>query len=188
MSDGVASAGMILKVKDWTQSILDHLSNTDVASNKQESVCNVTEKPKLKALIIEDEEICRVRLRSILQDFFDCSFAVNGREGLDAYVESRRQNNPYDFITLDINMPEMNGHETLLAIRKWEDENNIRGLDCVKIIMTTSEGTSKHILSSFKQGCEAYVLKSRMGDKLLDEVVNLGLLKIVRVEKNYAVG
>jgi two-component system chemotaxis response regulator CheY len=170
------------------QSILEYLANSNVAADKQLQSEQTTDKPTLKALIIDDEEICRVRLHSILKDFFDCSFAVNGREGLDTYIESRRQGDPYDFITLDINMPEMDGHQTLLSIRQWEDENNIRGLDGVKIIMTTSEGASKHILSSFRQGCEAYVLKSRMGEKLLDEVVNLGLLKIVKVEKNYAVG
>lgn len=185
MTDSAASANMILKVKDWVQSILEYLSNRDRTPDQPQRSSDATERPKLRALIIDDEELCRVRLKSILQDFFDCSFAVNGREGLETYIESRRQGSPYDFITLDINMPEMDGHQTLLAIRQWEDENNIRGLDCVKIIMTTSEGTSKHILSSFRQGCEAYVLKSRMGDKLLDEVVNLGLLK---VKKNYAVG
>ncbi len=188
MSDTTGSASMILKVKDWLQSILEHLSNKDMVFHKQQQLDQMTEKPKLKALIIDDAQICRSRLKSILQDFFDCSFAVNGREGLEAYIESMEQNRPFDFITLDIHMPEMDGHETLMAIRKWEEEHGIGGFECVKVIMLTSESTSKHVLSSFRQGCEAYVVKSNMGEKLLDEVVNLGLLKIVKVEKNYAVG
>jgi len=71
---------------------------------------------------------------------------------------------------------------------EWEDENGIKGLDVVKIIMTTSHDTSKHIFSSFRQGCEAYVVKSDVGDGLLDEAAKLGLLKLVKVQKNYAIG
>jgi two-component system chemotaxis response regulator CheY len=112
---------------------------------------------------------------------------VNGREGLEAYIESKVQNNPYDFVTLDINMPELNGHETLQAIRQWENENGVDGSGCVKIIMTTSESTSKHIFSSFKQSCEAYVIKSAMAEKLLDEIAKLGLLRIVKVQTSYTI-
>ena len=104
------------------------------------------------------------------------------------YIKSRDEPSPYDFITLDINMPRLNGHETLEAIRQFENDHGIAGLDGVKIIMTTSEGHSKHIFKAFKDGCEAYVLKSNMGDKLLDEIAKLGLLKVVKVQKDYVVG
>ena len=126
-------------------------------------------------------------MQSILQGFFDCAFAVDGQAELDAYIESTEQGIGFDFITLDINMPKLNGHETLECIRKWETENGIEGLDGVKIIMTTSEGSSEHIMSSFRQGCEAYVVKTNMGEKLLDEIAKLGLLKVVKVQKDYAI-
>ena len=187
VSDISVSSEMILKIKDWIDAVIDCIANGDLAAEKQQQLEGIEEKDRLKALIIDDDRVCRERLQSILQDFFDCTFAVNGREGLEAYIESRQQNDPYKFITLDINMPEMNGHETLEAIRKWEDANGIEGLDGVKIIMTTSEGSSEHIMSSFRQGCEAYVTKSNMGEKLLDEIAKLGLLKVVKVQKDYEV-
>ncbi|MCD6393167.1 MAG: response regulator [Planctomycetes bacterium] len=187
VSDLSVSSDMILKIKDWIDAVIDCIANGDLAAEKLQQLEGIKEKDKLKALIIDDDRVCREMLQSILQDFFDCTFAVNGREGLEAYIESRQQNDPYKFITLDINMPEMNGHETLEAIRKWEDANGIEGLDGVKIIMTTSEGSSEHIMSSFRQGCEAYVTKSNMGEKLLDEIAKLGLLKVVKVQKDYEV-
>ena len=187
VSDISVSSEMILKIKDWIDAVVDCIANGDLAAEKQQQLDGIEAKDRLKALIIDDDRVCRKRLQSILQSFFDCTFAVNGREGLEAYIESRQQNDPYRFITLDINMPELNGHETLEAIRKWEDTNGIEGLDGVKIIMTTSEDSSKHIMSSFRQGCEAYVVKSNMGEKLLDEIAKLGLLKVVKVQKNYAI-
>jgi CheY-like chemotaxis protein/HPt (histidine-containing phosphotransfer) domain-containing protein len=188
MTDISASADMILKVKDWMESVIRHISQVDIAADKQEQINQIKEKPKLRALVIDDDTVCRQRLRSILEGFFDCSFAVNGQQGLEEYIESRTHGNAYDFITLDINMPELNGHETLEAIRQWEYDNGVEGLDAVKVVMTTSEDASKHIFSSFRQGCEAYVVKSGMGDKLLDEITKLGLLKVVKVQKDYAVG
>ncbi len=187
LTDKNAQADMVLKVKDWIQAVIDHLSGIDISQDKEDQV-EETKKQRLRALVIDDDEVCRVRLEMLLSDFFDCSFAVDGQEGLEKYIKSREENSPYDFITLDINMPRLNGHETLEAIRQFENDHGIAGLDGVKIIMTTSEGHSKHIFKAFKDGCEAYVLKSNMGDKLLDEIAKLGLLKVVKVQKNYVVG
>lgn len=185
ISDTTASVDILLKVKDWVETVVKYISESDISANKQQQFDEAESGPKLKALIIDDDPVCRQRLKSLLGDFFDCSFATNGREGLEAYIESRKQKSAYNFITLDINMPELNGHETLQAIREWESENNLEG-DSVKIIMTTSEDASKHIFSSFNQGCEAYVIKSALTEKLLDEVAKLGLLKVVKVQKSYS--
>lgn len=187
ITDISISTEMVLKVKDWIEVVIECISNSDIAADKQHEIDEINDKPKLRALIIDDDKVCRERLRSILQNFFDCTFAVNGRLGLEAYIESRDKGRDFNFITLDINMPELNGHETLEAIRKWEVHKGIEGLDGVKVIVTTSEGSSEHIMSSFRQGCEAYVVKTNMGEKLLDEIAKLGLLKVVKVQKNYAI-
>jgi two-component system chemotaxis response regulator CheY len=178
---------VLLKVKDWMTAVIENLSNVDISDEKNKEVAEIKSKPKLKALVVDDDIICRERLKMLLQDFFDCTFACNGKEGLLIYEESLKQKNPYPLITLDINMPELNGHETLEAIRRAEEQHDIRGLDGAKVIMTTSEGGSEHVFAAFKEGCEAYVVKTKMGDKLLDEIAKLGLLKVVKVEKAYVV-
>lgn len=178
---------VLLKVKDWIEAVIKHLSNVDIAAEKDKKVEQEKDRPKLKALVVDDDIVCRDRLKMLLQDFFDCTFACNGKEGLIIYEKSLKDNEPFELITLDINMPEMNGHQTLEAIRKFEEENAIQGLDGVKVIMLTPEGDSKHIFSAFREGCEAYVTKSGMGEKLLDEIAKLGLLKVVKVQKDYAI-
>lgn len=70
---------------------------------------------------------------------------------------SLEEQDPFTLITLDINMPKMNGHETLEVIRKAEEQRGIGGLDGVKVIMTTSESSSEHVFAAFREGCEAYV-------------------------------
>lgn len=178
-------ADILLKVKDWTETVIHHLSCLDIADAKNREIEQHRNKPKLKALVIDDDIVCRNRLKMLLSDFFDCTFACDGRKGLLAYEQSLNEQDPFDLITLDINMPEMNGHETLEGIRQAEQQHGIGGLDVVKVIMTTSESSSKHVFAAFREGCEAYVVKTEMGDKLLDAVVQLGLLKVVKVQKNY---
>ncbi len=178
-------ADVLLKVKDWTETVIHHLSCLDIAEAKNKESEEQRSKPKLKALVIDDDIVCRNRLKMLLSDFFDCTFACNGRKGLSKYEQALEEQDRFELITLDINMPEMNGHETLEAIRKAEEQRGIGGLDGVKVIMTTSESSSEHVLAAFREGCEAYVVKTQMGDKLLDAVVQLGLLKVVKVQKNY---
>ena len=122
-----------------------------------------------------------------MQNFFECTFACDGKEGLVVYERSLEDDVAFKLITLDINMTGLNGHETLKAIRRIEQQYKIEGLDGVKVIMATSESASRQVFSAFNEGCEAYVVKRDLGEKLLDEVAKLGLLKLVKVQKNYAI-
>ncbi|MBW8002025.1 MAG: response regulator [Planctomycetes bacterium] len=172
---------MVLKVKDWIHEAMKYV-NLNENKNKQNK--NDKNAKKLRVLIVDDMNICRKRVKMLLKDLFDCTFAANGREALEMYQQSMGQNSPYNLITLDINMPEMNGHETLIAIRKTEEEHGITGLDGVKVIMTTTEDNSKHIFNAFREGCEAYVVKEQVDKKLLEEITKLGLLQ---EQKQYSV-
>ncbi|MHC4542403.1 MAG: response regulator [Planctomycetota bacterium] len=180
-------ADTLLKVKDWIDGVIRHLSSVNVKEIKREQMEQSRSKPRLKALVIDDDIVCRERLKMLLQDFFDCTFACNGKEGLLMYRKSLADQVPYPLITLDINMPEMNGHEVLEAIREVEAQHGLRGLDVAKVVMTTSESGSDHVFAAFREGCEAYVVKGQMGEKLLDAIVQLGLLKVAKVQKDYVI-
>ncbi len=175
------AADMILKVKDWINDVIEFVSIHDISEYKhnieQQKEKEERDKTKIKTLIIEDDHVCSKRLEMLLSDFSDCTYAPNGKKGLEMYQQSVISGSPFQLITLDINMPVMDGHETLTAIRDWEVKNNIYGLDGVKVIMTTSQTTSQHVFGAFREGCEAYVVKNFMGEKLLEEMAKLGLLK-----------
>ena len=132
----------------------------------------------MKCLIVEDDFVCRKVLQSCLIDHGDCFIAVNGREAVHAFQIALDEGAPYDLICLDIMMPEMDGHEALKAIRQIENDHGTEGLDGVKIIMTTALDDPKNAMGAFKAGCQSYIVKPIVKEKLLEEIEKLGLLSI----------
>ena len=179
-ADKSESVDMILHVKDWIHSVLKYAKKPCNGSDTEAE----SKSPKFRTLIVDDAPVCRKRMQMLLKDYFDCSFAYNGLEAFKLYKKSVEDGNRFNLIALDIIMPEMNGHEALESIRKFEASCGIKGLDGVKIIMMTTEDSSKHIFSAFREGCEAYVVKSNIDSKLFEEISKLGLLE-EQVQKSY---
>ena len=132
----------------------------------------------MKCLTVEDDFAARKLLQRYLSDYGDCDVAVDGNEAVAAFRQAIDEKEPYDLICLDIMMPNMDGREALKLIRQIESEHGIGGHDGVKVIMTTALGDSKNVMESFREGCEAYIVKPVEKGKLLGEIEKLGLISI----------
>ena len=129
----------------------------------------------MRCLIVEDDFTARKLMQRYLSDCGDCDIAVDGVEAVEAFRQGLAEDKPYDLICLDIMMPKMDGHQALKAIREIESKHDIHCLDVVKIIMTTALVDAKNVMCSFKEGCEAYIIKPVEKKKLFEEMENLGL-------------
>ncbi|NTU60494.1 MAG: response regulator [Deltaproteobacteria bacterium] len=129
----------------------------------------------MKTLIVEDDFVSRRVIQAILTPCGPCDVAVNGHEALRAFEMARNEGKPYDLICLDIMMPEMDGTETLRRIREMELESGVEGLAGVKVIMTTALSDFESIMTSFRNQCEAYLVKPISRPALLDKVREIGL-------------
>ncbi len=158
----------LLSIKDWLQTALHYLADNAVTGSQ----------PNNKCLIVEDDFACRKLLQRYLSDYGNCDIAVNGIEAVNAFEDALRKERPYNLICLDIMMPQMDGHQTLDAIRRLEEDRGIGGLDGVKVIMTTALGNSKNVIGAFREGCESYIVKPIEKQKLLKEIENLGLISV----------
>jgi two-component system chemotaxis response regulator CheY len=137
----------------------------------------------MKCLIVEDNFTARKLLQIYLSPIADCSFSVNGQEAVEAVRDALDEKQPYDFICLDIMMPEMDGRQALEEIRKIESEHGICGLDRVKVIMTTALSDSVNIMNAFNTGCESYLIKPIRKEKLLEEMTKLGIIQHREISK-----
>jgi two-component system response regulator (stage 0 sporulation protein F) len=89
-------------------------------------------------LVIDDEEIIRVLLRSALEEAgYEVTEAANGREGLELYRQR-----PIHLVITDILMPEMNGLDMLLELtREFLD---------AKVIAVSGAGEERNVLDVAK--------------------------------------
>jgi len=85
----------------------------ELSGLNQDANLSSTEARKIKIITIDDEAPIRYLIRhSLRREQYEIVEAGNGREGLEVI----RQEMP-DLIVMDVVMPEMNGLETLQAIR-----------------------------------------------------------------------
>jgi two-component system chemotaxis response regulator CheY len=119
----------------------------------------------MKVLLIDDSNTMRkIQKRTLGQmgvDPGDVSEAQNGIEALKILDEKQYG---FDIILCDINMPEMNGLETVSAIRA-----NPLG-KTVPVIMCTSVAEKGTVVEAVKAGATNYLVKPFSPDDLKDKV------------------
>lgn len=133
----------------------------------------------MKSLIVEDDFTARRLMQIYLASFGECAVAINGVEAVSAIEEGILSNIPYDFVCLDIMMPQMDGLEALKLIRQMENEHGICESDSVKVIVTTATEHVEDRKSAMKNGCSAYLIKPIRKADLVAEVEKLGFTKKV---------
>lgn len=131
----------------------------------------------MRILIVDDnEEICRLAYR-VLTPYADCDYALGGEPALVKIEKANQADNPYDCIFLDIMMPDKDGISTLKEIRASETDQALSTKTRIKVIMLTAYNDAKHVLTSFKEQADGYIVKPFDEEKLLEEMVKLGLIK-----------
>lgn len=131
---------------------------------------------KMRTLIVEDDFTSRIILQEFLQQFGQIHIAVNGKEAVEAIKESIESSEPYSFVCLDINLPEMNGHEALKTIRALEKDHSSKISQPLKIVMTTIEKDYKNVSKAFNEMCNGYITKPISLKKLRRELQLLDLI------------
>jgi len=114
----------------------------------------------IRILLADDHPLLRDGVAGLMADQPDMELvgeASNGREAIDQF----RKHRP-DIILLDLQMPEINGIDAILAIRAESRDARI-------IVLTTYTGDVQ-ILRALKAGAQAYLLKSTLRRELLDTI------------------
>ena len=116
----------------------------------------------MRILIVDDNYTSRSQIKAVFGQYGDCDCAPDGDIALSLFVAAHQEKIPYDIITMDIDMPDVKGDQIVQKIRQWEKSNQIYQNSYSKeasIIMVTALSMKDNILSSFKSGCEAYIVK-----------------------------
>ena len=102
-----------------------------------------------RVLVIEDQEDNRRIVRDLLTSVgYEIIEAVTGEEG----VSSAKQHRP-DLILMDIQLPDIDGHEATRRIKAQPE------LSHIPIIAVTSYALSGDDVKAYEAGCDGYVSK-----------------------------
>jgi response regulator RpfG family c-di-GMP phosphodiesterase len=102
-----------------------------------------------RILVIDDDETIRQYLvRHLERVGYETDSAENGLLGIEAAIQTIP-----DLVLLDIDMPVLGGIETL---KKFKSSESLRS---VPVVMVTSFGEKKDVLTALKHGANDYVIK-----------------------------
>lgn len=102
-----------------------------------------------KILLVEDQKLMRIGLKSLFCDYKDLEIigeAVNGKEA----IEKAKLIKP-DIVLMDLGLPDITGADAIKRI--LEHNNNI------KVVVLTSHITEEEVNSALQAGASAYVIK-----------------------------
>ncbi|PLY11433.1 MAG: hypothetical protein C0626_02395 [Arcobacter sp.] len=104
---------------------------------------------KSTILYVEDEEILREEISSLLDGFFQKVFiASNGEEAFEIY---KKNIDEIDIVITDINMPKMNGIELISKIREINST--------IPVLVCTAFNDAEIIIKAIRLGVNDYIIK-----------------------------
>jgi len=123
----------------------------------------------VKFLIVDDDDVSVMKVKRAINKAQFCNPIIIARDGVEA-LEILRGDNirdrlapPY-IVTLDINMPRMDGHEFLKELRGDPLLKNV-----VVFVLTTSDN-KEDVDSAYDQHIAGYIVKERSEENLHEKV------------------
>jgi DNA-binding NarL/FixJ family response regulator len=119
-----------------------------------------TQGGSIRILSVDDHSLVREGIATFIAGQTDMRLvaeASNGREAIHQFREHRP-----DVTLMDLQMPEMNGLDAIIAIRNEFSEARI-------IVLTTYRGDVQ-VLRALKAGARGYLLKGLLRKELLDTI------------------
>ncbi|GAA5217305.1 HDOD domain-containing protein [Corallincola platygyrae] len=131
---------------------------------------------ELKSLVVDDDFVCRSKMSAILNGIGNSTQAENGNSALSRFVAALKAEVPFQFVTLDVDMPDMRGPEVLAELRALERRYCLAEQERAKIVMVTSHSDRKEVINAIKAGCDDYLLKPFTGASIKEKLIELGLI------------
>jgi DNA-binding NarL/FixJ family response regulator len=114
----------------------------------------------IRILAVDDHPLLRQGIVGLVADQPDMKLVAEASNGREA-IQQFRTHRP-DVTLMDIQMPEMNGFDALIAIRNEFPE--------ARVIMLTTYSGDVQVLRALKAGARAYLLKNALHKELLETI------------------
>ena len=124
-------------------------------------------------LIVDDDEVSVMAIKRALKKLRvvnPVGVARDGQEALDMLrgTNGQAKLNPPYLLTLDLNMPRMDGHEFLEEVRRDPDLHSL-----IAFVLSTSD-TPDDVAAAYQSNVAGYVVKDDLGDSLENALSMIG--------------
>jgi DNA-binding NarL/FixJ family response regulator len=137
---------------------MQHISANEVSITTKADT--MTEKPVIKILIAEDQQLVRRAFASMLSMESDVKVVAQAADGAEA-IQLARQWRP-DVVLMDLQMPRVGG---IGAMKRILDD-----LPDTKIIVLTTFETDELVFEAISAGAHAYLLKDSNESEILETI------------------
>jgi len=110
---------------------------------------------KIRLVVVDDHALFRAGLISLLNEFPNTQVVGEAADGFGA-IEEVRRTKP-DVVLLDVNMPGLNGVETVQELKKF---------DPCHVIMLTISRSDEDLFGAISAGADGYLLKNAEPEEL----------------------
>lgn len=114
----------------------------------------------LTALIVEDHDVTRQGLKSLLEKQLEARVVGATGDGLEA-IPLLEEHKP-DLLILDLGLPSLNGLDILRKIQRLGLSTNV--------VVLSMHGEDSYVAEAFQLGASAYVLKGAPLDELVEAI------------------
>ncbi len=132
----------------------------------------------MRILIVDDDADFSRLISKYLTPFGECEVAVNGQDAIESVKLAFEEAHPYDFICLDIMMPNLDGQDALKKIRDLENEKGLRAGEGAKILMITAMDDDDSRLVSFLRLCDGYLTKPLQKEELFEKLREIEVINV----------
>jgi two-component system, chemotaxis family, chemotaxis protein CheY len=120
----------------------------------------------MRALVLDDSKTTRMILRRMFQQIgFEVSEAEDGAQGLKSIQEAGKP----DFVTVDWDMPVMDGLAFVRAVRAEYPS--------LPVLMVTAANDLGHVAAALEAGANEYLMKPFTEEMIREKLELLGVLQ-----------
>lgn len=112
------------------------------------------------ALIVEDHDVTRQGLKSLLENQLEARLVGTTGDGLEA-IELLEEHEP-DLLVLDLGLPSLNGLDILRRIQSLSLSTTV--------VVLSMHGDDSYVTEAFQLGADGYVLKGSPLDELVEAI------------------
>ena len=123
-------------------------------------------------LVVEDDIFSQRLVKNIINKNYDVATAKNGHEAITTYVQEAP-----DILFLDIELPDINGHDVLSKIFEIDESAHV--------VMLSGNGDRKNIMKAIEKGAKGFIGKPFTRDKIFQYIESSPHIK-KKQKKEYA--